>query len=185
MLIKIPFHRFVYWCLITIGYGFTGAKRSKVSDPLLLDVKPLNPKVGVSGSKGGRIPPKILNDPKTKFRRQLPIIKEESIAVEELGETPIPTQIEEMGWGKLVAKPQRINLSVMYELYNRIDSETFMTQGVKVRGISVPFNPIVLNEYFGTPTSPEDAEYFPPNNQYFEDIPTTIAKDLRKYPLGK
>lgn len=33
-----------------------------------------------------------------KFLYKIPIIKEEPIVLEELAETPIPTQVNEMGW---------------------------------------------------------------------------------------
>lgn len=92
---------------------------------------------------------KIPNDSKSKFLRNLLIIKEEGIALDELEDTPISAQVEALGWEKLVLKPSRINISVVYEFYYRIDSQKFMEAGVMVRGVRVPFNPGVINEYFG------------------------------------
>lgn len=61
-------------------------------------------------------------------------MKEEPITVEELEDTPIPSQVAKMGWEKVVEKPRRINLSVVYDFYHNIDSQTFIEKEVKVCG---------------------------------------------------
>lgn len=117
-------------------------------------------------------------DTRAKFVRKICIIKEEPIALDEIVDTPIPTRVEEMGWERLVTTPRRINLCVVYEFYCKIDSETFMEQGVMVRGVRVPFNPEVVNNYFETPNFPNHYQGFPDENDYKGDISASVAEEL-------
>lgn len=61
------------------------------------------------GSCGGHNPPGPPNVVKMEYIRNLKIIKEEPIALEELEDTPIPTPAAEMDWNKLVKTPPEIN----------------------------------------------------------------------------
>lgn len=106
----------------------TGAKRIKKYDPLISEIEPLHPKVRIIGIHSAKSRIEIIlakqpTDVKSKFICTLTILKEELIALEELRETTIPTQVDEMDWCKVVQKPCHINLSVVHEFYHKINSQ--------------------------------------------------------------
>lgn len=120
-----------------------------------------------------------------KYLKTLKIIKEERLVIEELEDTPIPTQVTEMGWTHLVKTPQKINLSMVYEFYHKIKSETFREEGVLVRGVRVAFNPQNVNSFFQTQPLRDQSLGFPPHDDYQGNTSAVIAEELRNYPIGR
>lgn len=124
-------------------------------------------------------------DPKMMHLRQLYVIKEGFISVAELQHTPIPEQVREMGWERMVNTSNRMNLNVVHEFYHSIDPKNYKKQGIIVRGVRVHFNPMVLNRYFSTEDFPNYYQGFLAEINYVDDTNVAMAEELRKYPMGK
>ena len=88
-------------------------------------------------------------------------ILEKGIAVEELGETPIPATVEARGWAGYVRLPCNANISVVREFYaNMLDSQYSSHVVVVVRGVPMVISVETIREYFGLlPHEPVEGGY--------------------------
>ena len=76
---------------------------------------------------------------------------ERGINLEELVDTPIPTTVNDIGWGGLVAAPPNYSERLVREFYAGMNLGEFMRGGpVLVRGVPVFLNAEDINIYFGT-----------------------------------
>jgi hypothetical protein len=119
-------------------------------------------KLPSKGGKGSKTPtPKRKVVPECKLNRNFDerletfaekkMWPERGIDLESLRDTPVPTTVNDMGWGGLAATPPHYSESLVKEFYAGMNPGEYMRGGpILVRGVPVYLNAPDINIYFGT-----------------------------------